>query len=266
MGRTCTVCRHEDRAEIEAALAARKPYRAIARQHGVSAAAVSRHREHVIDAVHGAQDEAKQTHAERLLSELARLRGSALAMLDRAEKGDDERTVALALRECRAFLELQGKLTGVLTPGGAVAIAQVNTSETPAPRADLSVLTDDELESLIAIQEKLSVAASELVDANDPEKYICVRLQKRREGPAHHFVYPGRNEGERLVYPAPAERAPDDEPEHDDEAEPAEVAAPAPMNGRTSARLGVPGVAPPPPAPRTLPPVDRRPVARGRQG
>jgi transposase-like protein len=47
MPRTCTICRHVQRHEIEADLQARLPYRDIARRHDISQHAVWRHRAHV---------------------------------------------------------------------------------------------------------------------------------------------------------------------------------------------------------------------------
>ncbi len=43
MARTCTVCAHEGRAEIDSRLVRREPYRDIARHYGVSKDALSRH-------------------------------------------------------------------------------------------------------------------------------------------------------------------------------------------------------------------------------
>ena len=47
MPRTCTICRHARRHEIEADLQAGLPYRDVARQYSISKDAVSRHRGHV---------------------------------------------------------------------------------------------------------------------------------------------------------------------------------------------------------------------------
>jgi hypothetical protein len=44
MPRKCSICRHDQRHEIEADLQARLTYRVIARRYGVSKDAVSRHR------------------------------------------------------------------------------------------------------------------------------------------------------------------------------------------------------------------------------
>ena len=43
VGRTCIVCRHADRRTVDAAIASGTPYRRIAAQYGLKAAAVGRH-------------------------------------------------------------------------------------------------------------------------------------------------------------------------------------------------------------------------------
>ena len=47
MPRTCSICRHPQRHEIEDDLRARLPYRDVARRYGVSKDTASRHRRHV---------------------------------------------------------------------------------------------------------------------------------------------------------------------------------------------------------------------------
>jgi hypothetical protein len=129
MARLCTVCSHDERTAIDAALTrGNTPLAALSRTFDVSEDALARHRaNHVRADLVKAQEDRELTHAETLLAELARLRESALGMIARAESSGDERTLALALREARACLELQGKLVGVLTPGGNVAVGvQVN--------------------------------------------------------------------------------------------------------------------------------------------
>ena len=47
MPRTCTVCRHEARAEVDRSLLAGEPYRGIAKRWSLGAAAVLRHKAHI---------------------------------------------------------------------------------------------------------------------------------------------------------------------------------------------------------------------------
>ncbi len=57
MPRRCTICTHKSRAEIDKALVVRRPFRAIAGQHGVSKSALVRHHDdHLPAALVKAQD------------------------------------------------------------------------------------------------------------------------------------------------------------------------------------------------------------------
>jgi hypothetical protein len=67
MPRTCTICRHARRHEIEADLQAGLPYRDVARRYGISKDAVSRHRRHV--SLHTTPARATVTRVLTLLSE-----------------------------------------------------------------------------------------------------------------------------------------------------------------------------------------------------
>jgi hypothetical protein len=55
MANTCTICKHEQRNEIESAMVQRKPLRDIARQFGASKDAVSRHQTCIAEALEAAR-------------------------------------------------------------------------------------------------------------------------------------------------------------------------------------------------------------------
>ncbi len=90
MTRTCTVCRHEDRDQIDKDLVGGRPYRSIAAHYGTSATAVLRHkRDHLPRALLKARDIQDITHGDDLLSQMMDLNRRTLAILDRAEKAGD---------------------------------------------------------------------------------------------------------------------------------------------------------------------------------
>lgn len=71
MARTCTICSHESRAEIEKALVRRVAFRDIARQFDVSRAAASRHaQEHLPDKLRLAEEAEQREQAQQLLYDL----------------------------------------------------------------------------------------------------------------------------------------------------------------------------------------------------
>jgi hypothetical protein len=123
VARTCSVCAHEKREEIDQALVTRTPYRNISKQFSVSAAALSRHlNDHLPARLAKAQEAEEVAHADDLLAQVRDLQGRALAILDKAEESGELITALRAIREARGNLELLGKLAGELQDGTTVNI------------------------------------------------------------------------------------------------------------------------------------------------
>ena len=78
MPRTCTVCQHAKRNEIDAALIEHRPYRDIARRFGPSKDALVRHHDnHLPAALVKAKDAAEVAHADTILDQVQMLRDRA---------------------------------------------------------------------------------------------------------------------------------------------------------------------------------------------
>jgi len=123
MPRTCTVCGHDDRAAIDAALVTGSPLRDVARQHGLSKDALFRHRsDHIPVSLARAQQAAAVAQADDLLAQLRALLAKALSLLAQAETGGDLRTALAGVREARATLELLAELEGELDRRQTVSI------------------------------------------------------------------------------------------------------------------------------------------------
>ncbi len=123
MPRVCSICSHEDREEINAALLAGQPYRSIAKRYEASESAVYRHKlEHLPVHLIKAQDAAEVARADTLLEQVKSLQARALTILDKAEASGDLRTALSAIREARGNLELLAKLLGELQQEGTVNV------------------------------------------------------------------------------------------------------------------------------------------------
>jgi hypothetical protein len=118
--RTCTICTHERRAEIDAALLDGEPYRVIAIRCEASASAVQRHREHLPSFIVKAHEAQEVAQADTLLEQVRSLQTRALSILDKAEDAGDLRTAVSAIREARATVELFAKLSGELQQEGTI--------------------------------------------------------------------------------------------------------------------------------------------------
>ncbi len=115
MPRTCTVCAHPDRGEIEKCLVESVPYRIIASRFGTSSTSLQRHKaEHLPSHVAKAQDAREVADADDLLAQIKALRNRAISILQKAEASGDFRTALQGIREARncveTLLEIEGKL------------------------------------------------------------------------------------------------------------------------------------------------------------
>ena len=115
MARTCTVCNHEKRAEIDAALVAGASFRDIAGQYHLSKSAVERHKaDHLPAAMAQAKQAADVAHGDDLLDQVRKLQAVTMNILAMAYNGADLRTALQAIAQARGNLELLGRLLGEL--------------------------------------------------------------------------------------------------------------------------------------------------------
>jgi len=112
MSRPCSICRHPQREDIDAALVAGSAtYRAIAERYGTSLTALHRHKkEHLPLELVKAQEAQEVAQADTLLGQIMDLQTRTLSILQRAEKAGDLRTALQAVREARGNLELLARM------------------------------------------------------------------------------------------------------------------------------------------------------------
>lgn len=127
MARTCSVCAHPNRAEIDAALVARSgSLRDIAGQYGLSRTALHRHAEtHIPDAIEAAVEQQQAqivAHGSSIITQVRDLHARALALLTAAEGDNDRRSLLGAIREARATLELVARLEGQIAERNAPTV------------------------------------------------------------------------------------------------------------------------------------------------
>ena len=115
MPRSCTVCAHPKREEIDRALVGGASNRSVASLYDASEAAVRRHKaNHLPAKLVMAQAVEEVAEADALLGQVKGLQGRAYALLDKAEEAGELRTALSAIREARGNLELLAKLLGEL--------------------------------------------------------------------------------------------------------------------------------------------------------
>ena len=91
--KTCAVCNHPSRAEIDRLLVEKVSLRDIAGRFGVSRSALSRHTGHIPGALVAAKEAGKVADAGTLLDQVKGLVVRATGILDRAEQGGEHQGV-----------------------------------------------------------------------------------------------------------------------------------------------------------------------------
>jgi hypothetical protein len=121
MPRTCTICTHERRDEIEDAFIAGTAKRRIATHYGVGEKSVRRHmREHLPELLALARDAERAARADTLLDRIEALQRRIEEFLSRVEHTDNYSATLGAFREMRSNLELIGEVTKELDRAGTI--------------------------------------------------------------------------------------------------------------------------------------------------
>jgi hypothetical protein len=115
MPRTCRVCEHPNREEIDRALVAGDANTKLSSVFAVSEQALRRHKgSHLPAKLVMAEAAAEVAEADGLLDQVRDLQRRVLDILDKAEEAGELRTALSAIREARGNLELLAKLLGEL--------------------------------------------------------------------------------------------------------------------------------------------------------
>lgn len=128
MPRTCTICKHPQRLQIEKALVIGTSVRDISGQYGPSKTAISRHRTHVKETIARSADAQESVRTGALLDDVRAGERRAEHLFENAEeiriaalRNNDQRTALQAIRtgsavlgETRGYLSLRGELTNEL--------------------------------------------------------------------------------------------------------------------------------------------------------
>lgn len=119
MARRCSLCEHDDLAEINSALASNEPLRHIADRWSVSKTELMRHRnQHLPVSAITAQEAEEVTHSDDLLDEIRDLQERTQGALERAQKAEELSVALQAVSEARDNLELLAELLDELDERG----------------------------------------------------------------------------------------------------------------------------------------------------
>ncbi len=126
MARTCTVCSHPEKEEIDRLLVRGDSIAGIARDFAVSEDALKRHFDNHVPKTLAASPSAKEiTDADKLLFEIEEVKNRALRLLDKAENAQDTRVYgppSQYLKEFREYVRLMAELSGKLAAQPQITI------------------------------------------------------------------------------------------------------------------------------------------------
>lgn len=117
MPRTCTICNHSRRDEIDQLLVSGVTFRTISRKYAISEDALKRHKKsHLPKTLMESRHAEIVMNADNILLQMQELCDKTNRILDAAIDAGDTRTALAAIREARGNNELISKLIGQL-PG-----------------------------------------------------------------------------------------------------------------------------------------------------
>ena len=156
MPRSCTVCNDTSRLAIDRELVSGGSYSGIARRYGLNSEAVRRHaRLHLSRQLVQAYDKKSLTESTELLNRIEDLLTKATTIFNRNfEKGKDALALK-ALTEQRNTLGLVVNIASALHQARALELELAQMQHQEASRLDVSKLTDEELEAVVTILDKL---------------------------------------------------------------------------------------------------------------
>ena len=111
MPRTCTICKHDRRLEIDQALVDRVAFRDIAVQYGTTKSSLARHKDaHLPVQLAKAKQVKEVASAGTLLERIWALEQKSCEILKTAERTGALRVALMAIRETRSILELLARI------------------------------------------------------------------------------------------------------------------------------------------------------------
>jgi hypothetical protein len=117
--RPCRACNHDDRDQLDKALARHVPFRALAPRYGLSVAGLHRHKSrHLATIILEARVRHDRVRGDNLLADVWRLVDEADDIKARAEGVGDDRLALKAQAEKRAVFELLARLSGEVAGAG----------------------------------------------------------------------------------------------------------------------------------------------------
>ena len=152
--RTCTICGHTDRNDIDEALLDGRSLRNIAKQYKTSTTSLFRHKkDHIPTALAQTVQATTELQAETLFDRLRSINTETKAILQEAREAKSSSIALAAINRIEHQIELEAKILGQLDDSVKVA---VGFNLTPEPEWNFSELTNEELEEYTRLLAKVN--------------------------------------------------------------------------------------------------------------
>lgn len=130
MGRTCSICNHQDREQINSEIVAGLAYRDIAGRFELSKSAIERHAgEHIPDLIGRGRELRAWLNADQLVGELRVLRETTLGILEESRTAGEHAVSLSAIHRLEKQAELCARLLGELVERQRVETIDLQVAE-----------------------------------------------------------------------------------------------------------------------------------------
>jgi hypothetical protein len=116
MAKTCSACKHLERAAIDSAIVSDEPFADIAKRYGLDRFVITRHRKHVIELVAKSPRVEVIAKADSIVTQILDLETMMRGVLAEAVQNKDKRTLFLAFDRVVNVLKLRSEISGELKP------------------------------------------------------------------------------------------------------------------------------------------------------
>ena len=116
MAKTCSACKHLERAAIDSAIVSDEPFADIAKRYGLDRFVITRHRKHVIEMVAKSPKAEVIAQADSIVAQILDLETLMRGILAEAIKNKETRTVFAAFDRVVNVLKLRSEISGELKP------------------------------------------------------------------------------------------------------------------------------------------------------
>lgn len=164
MSSQCTVCRHDKTHEINQKIVEGVPHTEIARQFDLNNQAVRRHSiNHLPEKTVQAHQIAEKQHSEDLLDTIQGLLDKSRNIMDEAIQSNDQNIALKAIKESRNTVQLMAKIANQLEKYRREDEKKQSQQAEQHIQEGLECLTEQELETFLALQAKIYQHDSEKV-------------------------------------------------------------------------------------------------------